>query len=624
MNTSAWSEVFGVPLFTWAIPTYLGMIALAIAVIRGSKEAIAALVIIGAGSLGFSLFLYYISVYELGKVCQWCLRLYAINFLAMLLPLAAGFPNTKQVGSALLTTVMVAGTGGFLLQAMNGDISLLLRGLGAIAALGGALGYYQAWGRVPGVRKLSAQVLVVVASTVLVVGAQQGYRNVVLLAGAPVIAELPQVPDELPQSASQTPKDEAGDAPLMSFEVKTEDGNIKTLKTRANDAWKGNPNAKVAIVEFADFQCGYCKRASSELKRVHQAYKDDVVFIFKHFPMSPTCNPGVNNNKHRYACSAAIASVCAKEQQKFWPFHDLAFKNQHQLKTEHLRSYAEAVGMDVVEFDRCVRNPDVHQQVRMDGEHGASLDIHGTPRVYINGKLYRAGTSAQQYARAVEAALKEAGSTSAKDRWKDVGNIGRPKIAPIPPNVADMQQVKLGDMNFYMDTFEASLLNGAAHSGKHEVPGTRMSWYAANEACQAAGKRMCSEKEWIAACQGAVPIDDDGDGQFSDDRIEGNAYPYADYHERGYCWDAQNRDKMRPVYTGEMPGCVTVNEAGYKLYDLTANVEEWVGATEKDAVLLGGAYDTDKDFARCYRRNDTFGPGFANMRTGFRCCKNAQ
>ena len=75
---------------------------------------------------------------------------------------------------------------------------------------------------------------------------------------------------------------------------------------------------------------------------------------------------------------------------------------------------------------------------------------------------------------------------------------------------------------------------------------------------------------------------------------------------------------MRPVYTGEMPGCATPEG----VYDLTGNMEEWVGETPESAVLLGGAYDTSDDHARCYRRNDTFGAGYANQRTGFRCCKS--
>ena len=77
---------------------------------------------------------------------------------------------------------------------------------------------------------------------------------------------------------------------------------------------------------------------------------------------------------------------------------------------------------------------------------------------------------------------------------------------------------------------------------------------------------------------------------------------------------------MRPVYTGEMPGCVTPDG----VYDMTGNIEEWVGTSAEEAVLLGGAYDTPNDKARCYRRNNTFGAGYASKRTGFRCCRNAE
>ena len=69
-------------------------------------------------------------------------------------------------------------------------------------------------------------------------------------------------------------------------------------------------------------------------------------------------------------------------------------------------------------------------------------------------------------------------------------------------------------------------------------------------------------------------------------------------------------------YTGEMPGCVTATG----VYDLTGNVEEWVGDPPAKAALLGGAWDTSEDHARCYRRNDSFGAGYASPRTGFRCC----
>ena len=231
--------------------------------------------------------------------------------------------------------------------------------------------------------------------------------------------------------------------------------------------------------------------------------------------------------------------------------------------------------------------------------------MHGTPRIYIDGAVYRGGTSADAMAKAIEAALGGNGD-GAQALHVDAG------VAEIPADVPAMR--KLG--GFFIDTFEASLDGGVAESGKHRIPATRMSWYAARDACAAAGKRLCTEQEWVTACQGAPAVDDNRNGQFADDMIEGTAYPYGDFYDPGRCWDDKQGEQYRPVYTGELPGCAGPNG----VYDLTGNVEEWVGDSPATAVLLGGGWDTKDDHARCYRRNDTFGAGYRSPRTGFRCC----
>jgi protein-disulfide isomerase/uncharacterized membrane protein len=397
--------------------------------------------------------------------------------------------------------------------------------------------------------------------------------------------------------------------------VTTEDGNTATFKITPDDAWKGNPKAKIEVVEFADLQCGYCKRTATELKKLYSVYSDRVLFVFKHFPMNPNCNPGVKNNKHRYACDAARASVCAQKQQRFWAFHDLAFKNQHQLGAEYLLAYAKEVGVEEAAFSSCLKDPASLASVREDAEVGASLDIHGTPRIFINGKLYRSGSSAESLARAIEEAL-GASKEDASKAALALKSTDSP-VSAIPADVPLMRQLN----GFSIDTFEAGIQDGKATVGKHQIPAIRSSWFAAKAACEAAGKRLCTEAEWVEACQGAKAVDDNGNGEFADDMIEGTAYPYGDFHEDNRCWDDKDDDKkgagFRPVYTGEMPGCVTPTG----IYDLTGNVEEWVGESPEKAVLLGGAWDTTEDHARCYRRNDTFGPGYASPRTGFRCCR---
>lgn len=75
---------------------------------------------------------------------------------------------------------------------------------------------------------------------------------------------------------------------------------------------RGPAQAAVTVVEFSDFQCPYCKQTSGVLNEILQTYKDDVRLVFKHLPLQI----------HLEAFKAAQASFCAREQGKFWPYHD--------------------------------------------------------------------------------------------------------------------------------------------------------------------------------------------------------------------------------------------------------------------------------------------------------------
>ena len=550
VNTSAYSEILGVPIATLAIPFYATVLVLAVMALRG-RMGVRAL-IIGAGglALGYSGFLFYISKSELGYVCAWCLRLYAVNAAILSLGLLGGAPS--QPHRQLFVRI-----GGFY-------VAMLL------ASAGG----------------------------------ERLFR-----------ASLTGTGDVEIAGAAVRGRDPAGNAPQLTFAVKTEDGTDAAFQLDPDDAWTGNKDATVAVVMFGDLECGYCKRTGAEMARLEATYGDRVLFVFKHFPMNPDCNAGVKNKKHKDACEAAKASICAKEQGVFWAFHDLAYKNQHQLGDEYLRTYAVDAGADAARYDACMATDAPLDAVRHDAEVGTSLAIHGTPRIFINGKIYRSGSSAEVMARAIEVAL---GSTAEEAAAKAAAmHDAKDAVAAIPVDVPMVQTISLGGLSFKIDTFEAAIVDGKAVSGKHNVPALRTTWYDGKAACERAGRRLCTEEEWVSACQGARAVDDNQNGQFADDMIEGTAYPYGDYHDENRCWDAkEDATKFRPVYTGEMPGCASTTG----VYDLTGNVEEWVGDSPDHAVLLGGAFDTTEDHARCYRRNDTFGAGYAAARTGFRCC----
>jgi protein-disulfide isomerase/uncharacterized membrane protein len=564
VNTSEYSEIFGVPIATFAIPTYVLVIVLAIAALRGRREALWMLLAIGAGAVLYSMFLFYISATELGYYCAWCLRLYAVN---LSIPVLAWIARARPKP-------------------------------------------WPAWRPLA----MAAGAFVVVAG--VAIGSQRAYRAS-LLGEATDTALARHEAAAAPVEEERDPRDPEGPAPAREIRITNEAGQPATLVLRPEDAWIGNPEAAVTVVEFADLQCGYCKRASAQMERLIAAYSDRVLFVFKHYPMDPACNSGVQNRRHPRACVAARAAVCAQRQRRFWEFSRVTFKNQHALDADTLRTYAQRAGVeDLSAFDACMADPASAQAVSSSAADGAALSIRGTPRIFIQGMLYRSGSSAEQMARAIELALGR-NAEEAAAAAREIREAGEAPITEIPADVPAMRAISHGNASFSIQTFEASLSEqGHVESGRHLIPATDMSWYAARDACAAVGMRLCTEREWVTACQGAEAVDDDGDGETADDMVEGTSYPYGDYHDVQRCWDGREGEQFRPVYTAEMPGCVSPDG----VYDLTGNVEEWAGATEDEAVLLGGAWDTTDDHARCYRRNDSFGPGYANRRTGFRCC----
>jgi protein-disulfide isomerase len=83
---------------------------------------------------------------------------------------------------------------------------------------------------------------------------------------------------------------------------------------------KGKAGSKVTIIEYSDFQCPFCSRAHPTIQQVLKDYGDRVVFAYKHFPLVSI---------HPRAQITAEAAECAKDQGKFWEFHDQLFLNQN-------------------------------------------------------------------------------------------------------------------------------------------------------------------------------------------------------------------------------------------------------------------------------------------------------
>ena len=106
------------------------------------------------------------------------------------------------------------------------------------------------------------------------------------------------------------------------------------------------------------------------------AYPKQVRLVFKHFPLT----------MHKFAKPAAVASIAARNQGKFWPLHDKLFANYNKLNDAKIRELAESVGLDMTRFDKDLANPALLQEVAADIQLGTKAGVRGTPAVYINGR----------------------------------------------------------------------------------------------------------------------------------------------------------------------------------------------------------------------------------------------
>ena len=138
----------------------------------------------------------------------------------------------------------------------------------------------------------------------------------------------------------------------------------------------GNPDAKVTVVEFTDYQCPFCSRfEKSTFKQLKKNYIDTgkVRWVVLDMPLS----------FHKDAQFASQAAHCATEQEKFWDLRELLFQNQKQLLPEHIAQYAEQVGIQAEAFNQCINSNRYKETIQRDIAEAQKQRITGTPTFVV-------------------------------------------------------------------------------------------------------------------------------------------------------------------------------------------------------------------------------------------------
>ena len=171
---------------------------------------------------------------------------------------------------------------------------------------------------------------------------------------------------------------------------------------------RGNPNAKVTIVEYSDFQCPFCSRAYNTVEsEVLKQYGDKVRLVYKNFPLTEI---------HPWAAGAALASACARRQnaEGFWKLYDFLFQNQQSITPDNLKEKAQAAakdaGLDVAVFDKCFDEQAALDLVTMDQNEAQSLGVQSTPTFFVNGRKLEGAVPFDNFKTVIDDAIRDAGA----------------------------------------------------------------------------------------------------------------------------------------------------------------------------------------------------------------------
>lgn len=140
----------------------------------------------------------------------------------------------------------------------------------------------------------------------------------------------------------------------------------------------GASEPSLVLVEFANFQCGFCARFSNSVAAVMDEFSDQLQVGFRHFPA-----PG-----HEYSRQAAIAAVCAQRQDKFYEMKTALFNASPQLDPNTIARLARNLSLDMDEFELCLRDPSADEFVSADQDAGRRAGVNATPTFFINGRRY--------------------------------------------------------------------------------------------------------------------------------------------------------------------------------------------------------------------------------------------
>jgi protein-disulfide isomerase len=165
--------------------------------------------------------------------------------------------------------------------------------------------------------------------------------------------------------------------------------------TMENGKAIGNPNAKVVIESYEDFQCPSCKIYTENVEKqlLQSTYisSGQVYYVFMQYPFIDS------NSLTKESYQAANASMCALEQGRFWEYHDILYANQGAVENggsfndKRLQAFSESLGLDMTSFNKCFSADKYSTEIEAEFQKAKAAGVTGTPTIFLNGTLVTPG-----------------------------------------------------------------------------------------------------------------------------------------------------------------------------------------------------------------------------------------
>ena len=208
----------------------------------------------------------------------------------------------------------------------------------------------------------------------------------IFLVVATILLGACTTPTPAPASASEPASAESGQRNAQASGIASRDSAVSIVRMTpptvvlAGSHRIGSSRATVAVVEFSDYQCPYCREFHDRIyPRLKKEYVETgmVQFVHKDLPLKSI---------HPQALPAALAASCAGLQKHFWPMHDALYANHGTLSPELYPKLAREFGLDEAKFSACLADPAREQFVMRDVAEARGLGITGTPS-FVIGKI---------------------------------------------------------------------------------------------------------------------------------------------------------------------------------------------------------------------------------------------